>query len=332
MAVDAMGGDHAPGEVVQGALDAARELGVEVILVGPPEVVEAELRRRRPRPPGVEVAPAAEVISPHDPPVQAVRQKRDSSLVVGMRLVREGRADAFLSAGPTGALLAAGIFVLGRLEGVDRPAYGTLLPTRSGRPVLVLDVGANVDNRPEHLVQFGIMGSVYAEAVLGRPRPSVALLANGTEAEKGNAVTRAAYQGLSQAPEVNFRGYIEARDLPEGQVDVVVCDGFVGNVVLKLYEGLGLTLFGMVRDALTSTFRARLGALLARPALVSLRRRLDWEEVGGAPLLGVAAPVIKCHGASRARAVASGLRVVHEFVSRGAVERMRARLSAAPRN
>lgn len=322
-----MGGDHAPGEVVQGVLDGVRQLGVEVLLVGPRGPVEAELRRRGPVPPGVEVVPASEVILPHDPPVQAVRHKKDSSLVVGMRLVREGRADAFLSAGSSGALLAAGILVLGRLPGVDRPAYGTVLPTRSGRPFLLLDVGANVDARSEHLVQFALMGAVYAADVLGRERPSVALLSNGTEPEKGTAAIRAANAALSRMPDLDYRGYVEARDLPEGRVDVVVCDGFVGNVVLKLYEGVALTLLGMVRDSLTSGFRARLGALLARPALARLKARLDWQEVGGAPLLGLAAPVIKCHGASGARAVRGGLAVVRDLVERSAIDRMRARMA-----
>lgn len=324
-----MGGDHAPGEIVQGALDAAREFGLGIILVGDEAQLQAEVRKRGGVPDGVIIHHAADVITAHEPPVQAVRRKKDSSLVVAMRLVKEGEADAFLSAGSTGALLAAGLFVLGRMPGVERPALGTAFPTRSGKPVLILDIGANVDNRPEHLVQFALMGRIYSQAVLGRENPRVALLNNGTEAEKGNELTKATYPLLAGLADLNFAGHIEAREVPAGDVDVVVCDGFVGNVVLKLYEGVALTLFDMIKQALTSTVTAKLGALLARPALRQMARKVDWTETGGAPLLGLKAPVIKCHGSSNAKAIRSGLRVTRDLVAAGAVARMEGAIQAA---
>lgn len=317
LAVDAMGGDHAPGQVVEGALAAARELGVEIVLVGRPERIKGEIDARGGAP-GVTVQPASEVIEMTDSPVQAVRRKKDSSVVVGMSLVAQGEAAAFISAGSTGALLAAGIFQLGRIKGIDRPAYGIVLPTRT-KPVVLLDGGANTDNKPEHLLQFAVMGSIYAEQALGRPDPRVVLLNNGTEAGKGNDLTKAAYPLLA-ASGLNFGGNFEARDLPEGGVDVVVCDGFVGNVVLKLFEGMGLSLMAMVREALTATFWSKLGALLAKPGLKRMARQLDYNETGGAPLLGLKAPVIKCHGSSKATAVKNGIRVARDLVAGQAVE------------
>lgn len=323
-----MGGDHAPGAVVQGCLDAVRELGIEVALVGPEPVLRAEVDRRGGLIPGVSLVHAPEVITTHEAPVMAVRRKRDSSLVTAMRLVRDGQADAFLSAGSTGAILAAGLFVVGRLPGVDRPALGAALPSRSGRPVLLLDVGANVDSRPEHLVQWAVLGTIYARVALGRPDPAVAILNIGAEEEKGNALVKAALPLLKQAPGIRFVGSVEPRDLPDGPVDVVVADGFVGNVVLKLYEGLGLALGAMVKEALLSSPLAALGGLLARPALQRLGRRLDYTEYGGAPLLGLQAPVVKCHGSSNARAIKNGLRVVQSLVQGGAVAAMAAQVAA----
>lgn len=323
IAVDAMGGDHAPAAVVEGALAAVRTASdLELVLVGPPDRLQAELGRRGGAPAAIRIQQAAETIAFDEAPVQAVRRKKGSSLVVAMNMVKEQRADAFLSAGSTGAILAAGLFILGRMAGVDRPALTGLFPTRSGKPVLILDIGANTESKPEHLAQFAVMGSLYAQ-VLGRQRPSVALLNIGTEEGKGNTLTKAALPLIRQMPDLNFIGSIEGREVPAGEVDVVVTDGFTGNVVLKLYEGVGLALFGLIREALTSSPLATLGALLARPALKSLHRRLDWTETGGAPLLGLNAPVMKCHGSSDARAIAAGLAGLRELVRGRIVDRVR---------
>lgn len=317
-----MGGDHAPGEVIQGALDAVRDLGLEIILVGREEAIQAELKARGGVPSGVTIYPASEVIGYDEPPVQAVRRKKDASLVVAARLVKEGQADAVLSAGSTGALLAAGLFMVGRMPGIERPALGTPVPTRGGQPVLLLDVGANAENRPEHLVQFAVMGSVYAQAALGIQNPRVALLNIGTEEEKGNALVKEAYALLKGTTGIRFTGYLEPRDIPFGGADVVVADGFTGNIVLKTFEGVAMSLMGMIKDALTSSAVAKVGALLAKPALAQVRRKTDWTEYGGAPLLGLKAPVVKCHGASNARAIYSGLRVVRGLLEGQAIARI----------
>lgn len=322
VALDAMGGDHAPGEIVQGALDAVRGLGLEVVLVGDEAAVRAELDRRGGAPPRVQIHHASEVITTHEEPAMAFRRKKDSSIAVAYRLVRDGQADAVLSAGSTGALMVAGKVLFRALPGVDRPALLAPLPTRAGKPVLLLDVGANVDSKPEHLLQWAVMASVYAEAVLGRARPTVGLVNIGTEEEKGNALTRAALPLLRQAPGLNFVGYVEPREVPMGAVDVAVADGFAGNVLLKTYEGVASALFGMIREALRSSPPAALGGLLARPALRALARKVDYAEVGAVPLLGLRYPAFKSHGSSRARAIYSGLRVVQEFVGTGTLDRL----------
>lgn len=333
IAVDAMGGDHAPGEIVQGALDAVAGLGIEVVLVGEAAAIQAELDRRGGRRPGVTVQHAAEVITTHEEPAMAFRRKKDSSIAVAYRLVRDGAADAVLSAGSTGALLVAGKVLFRALPGVERPGLLAPLPTRAGRPVLVIDVGANVDSKPEHLVQWAVMTSVYAEAVLGRERPRVGLVNIGSEDEKGNALTRATLSLLRQVAGLNFTGYVEPRDVPMGAVDVAVVDGFAGNVLLKTYEGVAAALFAMIRAALTSSPLAALGGLLARPALRRLARQVDYAEVGAVPLLGLRHPAFKCHGSSRARAIYNGLRVAREFVQNRTIERLQtqiARLEQAP--
>lgn len=325
IAVDAMGGDKAPGEIVQGALDAAREYGIEVVLVGPKDRISAEVQRRG-GVPGITIRHAPDIIGNDEAPVAAVRRKKQSTVVVGMELVRQGQADGFLSAGSTGALLAGGVFVLGRLKGIDRPAYGVALPTRKGGSVLLLDTGLSVDNRPEHLLQFAVMGHVYAQHVLGVTAPRVALLNNGAEADKGNAVTKAAYELLNQTQGLGFVGNIEGRDIPAGVADVVIADGFVGNITLKVFEGVALALLGMVKDALTSSPMAKLGAMLARPALKRLAKKLDYAETGGAPILGLVAPVVKCHGSSNARAIKNGIGVLRNLIAGRSAERVAAGL------
>lgn len=312
--LDAMGGDHAPGEIVQGAIDAAAEYGVDVILVGHPDLVTQELQKRGGTGGRVSVEASSEVIALDESPVQAIRRKKDSTVVVGMKLVKEGRGDAFVSAGSTGALMAGGLFILGRLPGIDRPALGAVLPTSAGKGVLILDVGANIDNRPEHLLQFGIMGSIYSEKILGVSNPRVALLNIGTEEAKGNELTKAVYPMLESA-KVNFAGNIEGRDVFSSAADVIVCDGFVGNVLLKVTEGLASTLFGMIKEEFTSSLIRKGAAAVLKPGLKSIVKRLDYSEYGGAPMLGVSAPLIKCHGSSKAKAIKNGLRVARDLVA-----------------
>jgi glycerol-3-phosphate acyltransferase PlsX len=319
IAVDAMGGDHAPGVIVDGAVAAARELDARVALVGLEDVVRAELQRT-----GAEdderisVIPASEVIDMAEHPANAVRQKTDSSIVVGMRQVKDGQAAAFVSAGNTGAMLAAGLFHLGRIPGVERPAIATVFPTRGGF-TLILDVGANSDCKPEYLVQFGLMGAAYAEQVLDVAEPRVGLLSIGEEEGKGNQVVQRAHALMRERPG-SFLGNIEGKDIPAGAVDVVVCDGFVGNVLIKFAEGVASTIGGIIREEITSNPLSKLLAAGLRPAFRRAYGRLDYAEFGGAPLLGVQGVVIIAHGRSNARAVRSAIRVARRAVESNLVE------------
>lgn len=310
-----MGGDNAPGAEVQGSIEAAREWpDLEILLVGDEQRIKAEAARFGGLPANITVIPAAEVITTHEEPVKAVRTKKDSSLVVAGRLVKEGRADALLSAGSTGALVVVGTLGIGRMKGIERPALGPIFPTLKEN-VMILDIGATPDPKPEWLVQFALMGDVYAREVMGRPSPRVALLNNGAEEEKGTALTKATYQLLKQTPGINFIGNVEGRDVPFGEADVVVTDGFSGNVLLKTYEGVGMAIFQALKEALTSSLIASIGAALAKPALKRMAKKFDYKETGGALLLGLKAPVVKCHGSSDARAIKSGIRVMRAAVS-----------------
>jgi len=305
VAVDAMGGDNAPGAIVQGAIDAARK-GQAIILVGPEERVRAELERQRASwslP--IQVRHAPEVVGMEEHPGQAMRRKKANSIRVALELVRDGEASAAVSAGNSGAVMAGAMMVLGCAGDVQRPAILSVLPAGKGRSVM-LDAGANVDCRPAHLVQFALMGEVYSRRVLGVARPRVALLSNGEEASKGTAVTRAAAAALGRS-ELRFQGYCEGRDLLRGELDVVVTDGFTGNVALKTMEGTAQALAEMMRDALRRTLPARLGGALVKTALDEIRRRVDWREIGGAPLLGVKGVVVIAHGASDRRAISNAV-------------------------
>lgn len=328
IAVDAMGGDHAPGEVVSGAVAAAREFGIEVILAGQEERVAAELRRHSTRGLRLDVLPAAEVIGFDEAPVAALRQKRDSSLVKALTAVRRGDAAAAVSAGSTGALLAGGLLIVGRIRGIDRPALATPLPMRPGVGLL-LDVGANADCTPHNLLQFARMGAIYAEKVLGVPDPPVGLLSIGTEEAKGNALTKAAFPLLATSG-LTFVGNVEAREVLDGRARVIVTDGFSGNVLLKTAEGVGQRVFDLLREQVAGSLRYRLAALLLRPALRAVAARMDYSEAGGAPLLGVDGTLIKCHGSSRARAIFNGIRVARDFARRGGVEAIAAALAEDP--
>ncbi|WP_214826968.1 phosphate acyltransferase PlsX [Exiguobacterium algae] len=319
LAIDAMGGDHAPKAIVEGVkqfIEQFPNTQMELFLVGD-EVKIASYGIEDSR---VTIVPASEVITGEDEPVRAVRRKKDSSLVVAARLVKEGKADALVSAGNTGALMAASLFIIGRIPGIERPALSPTFPTYTGNGVVVLDVGANPDAKAEHLVDYAIMGSLYAEHVRGVKQPRVALLNIGTEAGKGNALTKEAFPLLEQAP-VHFVGNVEAREAMSGDVDVIVTEGFAGNILLKGVEGSSAMLMKMMKEQFTSNLVSKLAALILKPKLTKLKQTLDYREHGGAGLFGINAPVIKAHGSSDALAVMSALKqakimVDHDVVSK----------------
>ncbi len=300
VAVDAMGGDYAPLEIVKGAVDAVNSRDdIKVFLVGREEAVRAELQKYQYDASRIEVVNAAEVIEMAEPPVQAIRSKKDSSIVVAMKMVKNGEADAFVGAGSTGAVLVGGQLIVGRIKGVERPPLAPLLPTEKGASLLI-DCGANVDARPSHLVQFAKMGSIYMEHVVGISHPRVAIVNIGAEEEKGNALVKETFPLLKACDDINFIGSIEARDIPSGYADVIVCEAFAGNIILKLYEGVGATLISMVKKGMMSSFRSKIGALLVKPALKKTLKQFDTSEHGGAPLLGLKGLVVKTHGNSKA--------------------------------
>ncbi len=322
VALDAMGGDHAPAAEVAGAVAAARIYGIEVLLVGRRPAIAAELARQETKGLKLAIVEAESVVDMHEPdPARAVRQKPDSSLVRAFGLVREGRAAACVSAGNTGAFMAAALFELKRVPGVERPAIGIVMPTPSGR-VLLLDIGANVDSKPEYLAQFGLMGAVYLEHVFKMGRPRVGLLSIGEEPSKGNQLVQQAYPLLQRTP-INFIGNIEGKDIFSDLADVVVCDGFVGNVALKLTEGLAATISRMLREELTANPVRRLLAAGLRGAFRDLRGRMDYAEYGGAPLLGVNGVCIVAHGRSSPYAIQHALRAAAEGVEHRVPDRLR---------
>ena len=308
VALDAMGGDAGPAVNVEGAVAAARELGLGVILVGVQEEIRRHLDRHDLRGLPIKVRHASEVVEMGESPSTALRKKKDSSIRVAVDLVRSGDADAVVSAGNTGAVMAITLVVLGPLAGVERPAIAAALPTLAGHAIL-LDVGANVDCKPRHLIQFAIMGNVYARQVLGKARPRVGLLSIGEEETKGNELTKEAFRALEEEPGIEFIGNVEGVDVFKGHADVVVCDGFTGNVALKIGESVAETIMALVREEVTADLRSRAGALLLKPAFRRLQRRLDYSEVGGAPLLGVNGITIISHGRSSAKAIRNALRV-----------------------
>ena len=299
VAVDAMGGDNAPGEIVKGAVEAVNENDkVKVYLVGIQDAVEKELAGYTYPKDRLEVVPASEVIETAEPPVMAIRKKKDSSLVKALNLVKDGSCDAFVSAGSTGATLVGGQVIVGRIKGVERPPLAPLIPTEKGCSLLI-DCGANVDARPSHLVQFAKMGSVYMEHVMGVKNPRVGIVNIGAEEEKGNALVKETFPLLKNCPDINFIGSVEARDIPAGAADVVVCEAFVGNVVLKTYEGVGATLIKKVKAGMMTSLRSKIGALLVKPALKQTLKAFDLEQYGGAPLLGLKGLVVKTDGSSK---------------------------------
>ena len=300
VAVDVMGGDHAPLEIVKGAIGAVNEnKNIKVYLVGKETAINPILAGLSFQKEQVEVLHAEEVIETSEPPVMAIRKKKDSSIVKGLNLVKEGTCNAFVSAGSTGAVLVGGQVVIGRIKGVERPPLAPLIPTEKGVSLLV-DCGANVDARPSHLVQFAKIGSVYMEHVMGISNPKVAIVNIGAEEEKGNALVKETFPLLRNCPDINFIGSIEARDIPAGLADVIVCEAFVGNVILKLYEGVGKTLISKVKKGMLSNLRSKIGAILVKPALKETLKDFDLEQYGGAPLLGLNGLVIITHGSSKA--------------------------------
>lgn len=316
IAVDAMGGDYAPTEIVEGALRASVEYGIEVLLVGDEARIRDEMTGSNNR--SIKVVPASEVIGMGEHPVQAVRRKKDASIVRGIKLVKDGQADAVISAGNTGAVMAAALLGLGRIQGIDRPALMSLMPNPQGSTVL-LDVGANVDVKAQHLVQFAIMGAAYASSVLKVKDPRVGILSIGAEETKGNELTLNAFPLLKREP-LNFIGNVEGQDVFNGRADVVVCDGFVGNVLLKTGEGLAQAMEEMIRQEVARSFPAKVALGTGLFFLKGLRRRLDYAEYGGAPLLGVNGVVVVAHGTSRALAIKNAIRVAVESVKSGLVE------------
>jgi glycerol-3-phosphate acyltransferase PlsX len=329
IAVDAMGGDHAPRAEVEGAVLAAREYDdVRVVLVGIEDKVRPELERLRYRDLPIEIVPATDVVTMTDSPSHAFRRKKDSSLHVAARLVREGKADALVSAGNTGAVMTVARFVLGTLPSVDRPALAWAFPNGKDRVTIMLDVGANVDSKPLHLEQFAVMGEIYYRALWGAKKPRVGLLSIGEEDVKGNDLTREA-AGLLKQSSINFVGNIEGRDVFRGNIDVVVCDGFVGNIALKLSEGLVEHIGGMLKKAIKSSLSSQLGYALSKKAFDTFRKRTDPSEYGGAPLLGVRGVTIIGHGRSNAVAMKNAVRVAAELCRCGMNEKIEQELSSA---
>lgn len=307
IALDAMGGDNAPAEIVKGAVDAvASREDIKVYLVGQTDAIQEELNKYPYPKERIEIVEAPEVIEMAEPPVQAIRKKKQSSMVVAMNMVKQKEADAFVSAGSSGAVLVGGQTIVGRIKGIRRPPLAPLIPTESGVSLLI-DCGANVDARPEHLLQFAQMGSIYMENVVGVKNPRVAIVNIGAEEEKGNALVKETFPLLRECKDINFVGSIEAREIPHGGADVIVCEAFVGNVILKLYEGLSSTLVGAIKRGLMSTLKSKIGAALALPALKKTLKDFDASEYGGAPLLGLNGLVVKTHGSSKAKEITNSI-------------------------
>jgi len=313
IALDAMGSDAAPRPEVEGAILAARELGVRVLMVGQTAALKAELGRHARRGAGVEIVSASEVITMRDAPMQAYRKKKESSVHVAARLVKSGEAQALVSAGNTGGVMAVARFLLGTLPSVDRMALAAPFPTAKGGTSVLLDVGANVDSKPQHLVQFAVMGENYYRAIFGTRRPRVGLLSIGEEEMKGNELVRETHDRLKKTPLI-FVGNVEGPEIFAGNVDVIVCDGFIGNIALKIAEGVAQHVGGMLKQALQSTLAAQVGSLLARSAFQKLKKQMDYSEYGGAPLLGVKGVTIIGHGRSNANAIKNAIRVGAELV------------------
>jgi len=324
IAVDAMGGDNAPYEIVKGAVEAAEEFGCEIILVGQQEAIKSELDKYKFNPGQITIENATEVISTEESPTIAIRKKKDSSIVVGLNLVKDGKASAFVSAGSTGAVLTGATFIIGRIKGIERPALGTCIPTIKGKFAFMIDSGANVDCKPNYLFQFAKMASVYVKYVMNVENPTVGLLNIGVEKEKGNALTKEVY-GLLEQSNLNFTGNIEARDITYGAADIVVCDGFDGNIALKVAEGLAGVMLKVIKSEITQGFY-KLAAFVLIKKFRNVKKRFDSEEVGGAPFLGLKALVVKAHGSSKAKGIKNAIKQCKIFVENDIVKKIEEQL------
>lgn len=310
--VDAMGGDNAPSQIIKGAIDAVNEYNIDLILVGKEGIINNELKKYDYIKTKVEVLNASEIISNDDDPAIAIRRKKDASIVVAGRALKDGLGDGLISAGSTGALLASGLFIVKRIEGIDRAALTVIYPALN-KVSLLVDAGANVDTKPEYLHQFALMGSAYMEKVLGVESPTVGLVNIGSEKGKGNQLTKETYDLLENS-NLNFSGNVEARDLPHGKTDVIVCDGFVGNIVLKLTEGMASSIFSILKEEFTKDLKNKIGASILKPALKNVKSKLDYREYGGAPLLGTKKPMFKAHGSSDDYAFKNGINQLIKFI------------------
>ncbi len=317
--VDGMGGDNAPVEIVKGTVEASKSTEHTIILIGKEELLKKELKKYKYDKSKILVEHAEEVIKTSDPPVKSVRTKKDSSMVKGLNMVKNKEADIFISAGNSGALMAGGLFILGRIQGIDRPAIASVYPVMGKKASLLVDAGANSEGKPENFLEFATMGSIYMEKVIGRKNPKVGLVNIGAEENKGTIVVKAAYEMLSKS-RLNFIGNIEARDVAFGASDVIVCDGFVGNVILKLTEGLALSISDLLKKKFTSGLKAKMGSVLLYDKLKSIKSEFDYSEYGGAPILGVKGAVVKMHGSSNANAVKNTIIKAIPFVENNVVQ------------
>ncbi len=327
VALDAMGGDNAPGEIVKGAVQAVKERdNIHVILTGDKDAVSQELSKYEYPKDQIEIVPTTEVIEMSESPVNAIRTKKDSSMEVAITMVKNGEADAVVSAGNSGALLVGGQVIVGRLKGIERPAMAPLLPTAKGVSILI-DCGANVDARPSHLVQFAQMGSIYMEKIVGVKNPTVGIVNIGAEEEKGNALVKETFPLLKECPNIHFIGSVEARDIPAGFCDVIVCEAFVGNVILKLYEGLGNMLIKEIKDSMMTNLRSEIGGFLVKPALKETMKKFNASEYGGSALLGLKGLVVKSHGSSDAREIQQTIYQCEQFKEMNVIEVIRENLT-----
>lgn len=317
--IDGMGGDNAPEEIVAGAIEATKEIDHEIIIIGDEEAINHCLKTKGYKGEQIQVVHASQVINNDEAPVRAVRSKKDSSIVKGLNMVKNGEADVFLSAGSTGALLAGGLFILGRIQGIDRPTLATIYPVIGQQPSILVDTGANAECKANNLFEFGVMGSIYMEKVLGRENPTVGLVNNGTEEGKGTSLTKAAYELLSKSS-MNFIGSVESRELPNGACDVIVTDGFTGNAIIKLTEGMGLMVLREMKRRFMSGTKSKLGALLLKEQLMGIKKEFNYAEYGGAPLLGVKGALLKMHGSSDALAVKQTIIKAIPYVEEKVVE------------
>ncbi|QCX32239.1 phosphate acyltransferase PlsX [Caloramator sp. E03] len=304
--VDAMGGDNAPEEVVKGAYLASNEFNIDIVLVGDKEKIEKVFNDNNISTNKIEIVHTTEVITNNDSPTLSIRRKKDSSIVVGMKLLKEKKADAFISAGSTGAILAGGLFIVGRIEGIDRAALSPVIPGKNNYFMLI-DSGANAECKPENILDFGIMGDIYSKKVLKKQSPTIGIVNIGSEEEKGNSFTKECYNLLKNS-NINFKGNVEAREIPEGNIDVILCDGFTGNVILKLFEGVAGTIFDILKEEIMTSTVTKLGGLLLKPVFKKFKKKFDYTEYGGAILLGVDGTVIKAHGSSNAKAIKNAVR------------------------